>query len=254
VAPITDVSPPEVFRQIRTWIHECDKHHILCSGTNHKTLPTRILDVDSAEKTSVLKLVGSRGSVGNYVALSYCWGSAQHLTLTQKNLPHISSKGILLDSLPQTLIDAVYITKKLGIQYLWIDALCIIKDPQGDKQREIHRMEDVYKNSFVTISAASSPSVSAGFLHARPQFQLEPLNMPIRLATNDEVNNVLSFDKSDLSDPSDENDPVDRRGWTFQENLLSKRVIIYGSIYLRWVYWRQTKRSQTPRRGGYCQS
>jgi hypothetical protein len=235
MAPITDVTSSEAFRQIRTWIYECNKHHTLCSGPEHKTLPTRILDVDLTGETSVIKLVESHGSVGRYVSLSYCWGPAQLLTLTRKNYSHITSKGILLDSLPQTLVDAVYITRKLGIRYLWVDALCIIQDSQSDKQREIHRMGDVYKNSFVTVSAASSPSVSTGFLHARPRFQLEPLKLPIRLTRNDEVNNVLLFDKSDLPEPSDEHDPVNRRGWTFQENLLSKRVIVYGSRYLRWV-------------------
>ena len=31
--------------------------------------------------------------------------------------------------LPQTLRDAVRITRRLGLQYLWIDALLILKDP-----------------------------------------------------------------------------------------------------------------------------
>jgi hypothetical protein len=70
-----------------------------------------------------------------------------------------------LEELAQTLRDAIDVTRKLGIRYLWVDALCIIQDNVTDKSREIERMGKVYKNATVTIAAASASRVSEGFLY-----------------------------------------------------------------------------------------
>ena len=41
--------------------------------------------------------------------------------------------------------DAITVTRKLGIRYLWVDALCIIQDSNSDKANEIREMGNVYK-------------------------------------------------------------------------------------------------------------
>jgi hypothetical protein len=78
-----------------------------------------------------------------YIALSYCWGTAQHFTTTSANLARMKER-IHWDELPQTIKDAVTITRALGIQYLWVDALCIIQDSQEDWEAESKKMADVY--------------------------------------------------------------------------------------------------------------
>jgi hypothetical protein len=40
--------------------------------------------------------------------------------------------GIPLSSLPKTFLDAIVVTKALGLRYLWIDSLCIIQDDEDD--------------------------------------------------------------------------------------------------------------------------
>jgi hypothetical protein len=71
------------------------------------------------------------------------------------------------EALPQRIQDAVKITRKLGIQYLWLDALCIIQGDTLDKTLEINGMGAIYKNATVTIAAASCDSVYDGFLATR---------------------------------------------------------------------------------------
>ena len=60
-----------------------------------------------------------------YAALSYCWGSVQGLTTTCATL-HERSTGIPWHSLPETFKDALVLCRALGIEYLWVDSLCII--------------------------------------------------------------------------------------------------------------------------------
>ena len=51
--------------------------------------------------------------------------AAVGFVLTQSTLER-KMETIPLSSLPQTLRDAITITKWLGFRYLWIDALCIL--------------------------------------------------------------------------------------------------------------------------------
>ncbi|KAK1707868.1 hypothetical protein BDP67DRAFT_581527 [Colletotrichum lupini] len=52
-------------------------------------------------------------------------------------------EGIITATMPQTFQDAVTMTRKLGIRYLWIDALCIVQDDIADWSREASTMGDV---------------------------------------------------------------------------------------------------------------
>jgi hypothetical protein len=63
-----------------------------------------------------------------------------------------------------TFQDAVQVTRELGIQYLWIDSLCIIQWNTEDWQHEAKRMEGVYASAYCTIAATSAVDLNAGFL------------------------------------------------------------------------------------------
>jgi hypothetical protein len=76
-------------------------------------------------------------------------------------------ESIALKELPKTIQDAVFIARKLGLQFLWVDALCIIQDEEEDKSKEITQMPQIYKNTYVTITAASARSSDDGFLQVR---------------------------------------------------------------------------------------
>jgi hypothetical protein len=98
-----------------------------------------------------------------YVTLSHCWGQASQrpLTTTAGNLAqHL--QGIPLLHLPLTFKDAVEVSRRLGLRYLWIDSLCIV---QGDAEAwalEASMMASVYENALVTLFALSSVDSKSG--------------------------------------------------------------------------------------------
>jgi len=141
-------------------------------------LPTRVINVGSQEDRAIKIHLTQEGERGQYLTLSYCWGKLPQYITTKETIKD-ESRTIQLDNLAQTIKDAVSITRQLGFQYLWIDALCIVQDCPTDKSNEISRMHEVYKNSTLTISASTAFGVMEGFLYNIPaerSFQL-----PIRM-------------------------------------------------------------------------
>jgi hypothetical protein len=89
-----------------------------------------------------------------YTTLSHSWGTYQPVKTTKANISdHL--QAINWSSLPQRFQDAVTITHSLGIEYLWIDALCIIQDDREDWGKESAEMKNVYGLSYLTIAAAA---------------------------------------------------------------------------------------------------
>jgi hypothetical protein len=72
-----------------------------------------------------------------------------------------------MDAIPQTIFDAISVAKSIPVDYLWVDALCILQDSKKDKVIELAKMKDIYRNSLVTIVAANAEDVSSGFLQPR---------------------------------------------------------------------------------------
>jgi hypothetical protein len=73
--------------------------------------------------------------------------------LTAETL-HLLLNSISIAELGQTFHDVIYATTALGLQYVWIDSLCIFQDLKADWEQEAPRMGDVYKNAIVNIAAS----------------------------------------------------------------------------------------------------
>ena len=119
----------------------CLDSHPECSiGSDLPLLPTRVLDVgvDSALDPSYIKVLETGGARGKYIALSHCWGDPALMPtkLTAHTLQEYQGK-ILYGSLPPTFRDAVAFTRKMEVQYIWIDSLCIIQsDDKKDSPKD----------------------------------------------------------------------------------------------------------------------
>ncbi|ORX90920.1 heterokaryon incompatibility protein-domain-containing protein [Clohesyomyces aquaticus] len=166
--PIIDVGSDPALRRARQLFEVCRDTHQLCPRAITPPLPTRAIDVGTIDSGDQVRLhITGPGELRDYVALSYCWGGPQPVVLTTENLKGMMA-SIPIVSLPQTVKDAIKVTRGLGIRFLWIDALCIIqKGNDNDKLREIGQMGKLYKNATVTIFAASAMAVSDGFLQPR---------------------------------------------------------------------------------------
>lgn len=82
-------------------------------------------------------------------------------TTTMSNLEE-RKRGIQWSDLSSTFQDAIIITQRLGIDFLWIDSICIIQDSIEDWAREFAKMTKVYLNSAVTIAADGEENENGG--------------------------------------------------------------------------------------------
>lgn len=240
---LADFASREALCAIGSWVPECEQSHPNCYDTE-KTglLPTRVIDVDSLQVHHT-----RQGETGRYAALSYCWGPCELVrgALLKENLEALKTE-IHLDTLPQTVKDAIICVKRLGLRYLWIDAYCIVQDSEEDKHRELAQMADIYGRAHITLSASSAASAEDGFLATRipPKFmgswgrhlgyatpRAKWAHFP-RLSIN-----FCNIGTVILAAPICEHlaqEPIEKRAWTFQEKLLSPRLLIFGVETLRW--------------------
>lgn len=131
----TDVNSPESFELAKAWLNQC-REHPHCPVPESAPLPTRNLDtLPSMGPPYVQVRLGGREKA-QFVALSYVCGSALGVTSISSNLTS-HEEGITVDSLSQTIQDAIFFTRQLGLRYLWKDPLCIVQDSIDEKQREI---------------------------------------------------------------------------------------------------------------------
>jgi Heterokaryon incompatibility protein (HET) len=90
-------------------------------------MPTRLVDVNSSDKDEDnVRIIETQGElqegVLDYLTLSHVWGRTKAMKLTRSNYDHCKS-GIKIMELPDCFRDAVLITRRLGVRYIWIDSL-----------------------------------------------------------------------------------------------------------------------------------
>lgn len=109
----------------KVWHEECLAKHSKCSRltAQKRPLPTRVIDVGNTQQNP--RLITTSSQTGAWAALSYCWGGKSSFILNEATSNSFFNGQNQLDQYPQTLRDAIRITRFLGIPYLWIDALCI---------------------------------------------------------------------------------------------------------------------------------
>jgi hypothetical protein len=166
----SDVGSGASFHLAKRWLAECHATHDECRSYVQGFFPTRLVDLRLGGDTNSVKVVLTHSveHIGEavYATLSYCWGGDQAIkTITSTLERHMA--GIEISHLSPTLKDAIKVTRSLGIEFLWVDSLCIIQDDPEDVATEISRMSEYYENAFVCISAAVAASCNEGFLQTR---------------------------------------------------------------------------------------
>lgn len=157
-----------------------------------------------------------------YAIVSYCWGGEQHKRLTKADKDSFEQGFSYLD-IPQTLQDAITVTRSLALDYIWIDTMCIIQDDPSDVENEPRRMSEYYSGSTVTICAASASKCSEGFLkvNSDSDFLAGPFQIPLRTQPGKYLSSVQLFVPAPMPVQ-----PTAKRAWTFQESMLSRRLLI----------------------------
>ncbi|KAJ2988910.1 hypothetical protein NUW58_g3730 [Xylaria curta] len=225
--PGLDIGSERAFEKARQWLKTCRNKHSGCRSSKGNPLPTRVIDV-SGEKIHLIDTRAEGLKHEKYVTLSYCWGGPQPVTTTKATLDqHL--QVLPAGEFPQTIKDAITVTRALKVNYLWVDAICIVQDDLEDKAVEISRMTDIYNFSYVTISASTASTCSDGFLQTR-KLEKTPIRLRAEFSRNKKGSVLL------VTDPASD-EPIHKRGWTMQEHLLAPRLLIFGSLCWNSVVW-----------------
>ncbi|KIW93599.1 uncharacterized protein Z519_06204 [Cladophialophora bantiana CBS 173.52] len=115
------------------WLSSClENHDCPTPNLTGPSLSTRFLQVGNASRNPHLVEFPSGVSLQPWVALSYRWGKKEPLLKLKKETEGSLKADVDIGDLDATIRDAVTISRGLGIQYLWIDSLCIFQDQKSD--------------------------------------------------------------------------------------------------------------------------
>ena len=216
---------------LNSWLHLCKTYHITQCGRERARCGPAIRLIDTKAQRIVAYRPGDP-RVLTYVALSYvCGDKGQSYISAVVKYSHLANDGSLKNlNLPHTISDAISLVQRLGLQYLWVDALCIDQDDSSDRAEQISDIGFVYENALFTIIAASGIDCEAGLPGVRAGTRFNEQRIV-------EAGDIVLL--SSIQTPSDrsltsETSKWARRGWTFQEELLSSRQIIFTDEQVWW--------------------
>ncbi|TFK34374.1 heterokaryon incompatibility protein-domain-containing protein [Crucibulum laeve] len=227
------LTSPSTYKLALDSLNKCLQFHSRCEKPQPCSLPDRVIDCSEVERPKVFITHGMKGT---YASLSYIWGGPQSFTTTH-NIGEYINHGLDMQNIPRTIRDAVVAVHNFGIRYLWIDAFCILQDSVEDKNKQIGQMHRIYQNAYITLIAASAMKSSEGFLQDRPA-RVPDAHIPYRCSDGQVGTVYLANERVEGYDATrgyhDELEPVNSRGWCFQERLLSPRCFIYASDTLKY--------------------
>ncbi|OTA93908.1 hypothetical protein M434DRAFT_395149 [Hypoxylon sp. CO27-5] len=237
-----DISLPntkESFNYLKAWLKICDEYHSNCTQSPMPPPPKRLLHVGN---TLVHLCEPLNEFQHRYVTLSYCWGQDDFLKLCEST-NKLLHDGVEVGKLPRTVQDAMHIMRELGLEYLWVDALCIMQDNKTDWEQQSGKMCSIYERAYLTIAASTAHSANISFLNKdnlRPKPQYYATKTGLTLAARVQCANGHHY-QPEYNRHQVVPDPISTRGWALQESLLSTRIIFYSAEELQWRC--KTKRS-----------
>lgn len=226
---------------IKSWFQRCTQSHgPACALEKDVPLPTRLVYVPSNEQ-ELLRLCNTKNMRGRFACLSYCWGHVLSPFNTSAETLENRMAGFKANELPDTLLDAVSIVRRLGLHWIWVDSLCILQGDPEDWSRESSKMATVYGNAAFTISADLSDNANAGIIHPRTLLQSHQFGRHEELCLQELPQEWESITRH----------PLYRRGWAFQERMLSPRVLHVFRDQVAWecnkTLYREGHRGCEPR-------
>lgn len=203
-------------------------------------LPSRVIEIPADKVSCTVQLRETRGKIGTYAALSYCWGTCAQIVTTKSTLrDHLA--GMKVSALPVTIQDAIRLCQSLEIPYLWVDSLCIVQDDSQDWHREAAEMSSIYGRSALTITTPNNNECDQTF-DIFDKKQSDGTSLPeLPWEHTQERKNVKGFVTIRLRVTDSRGRPPFpfstgntssiwmTRGWTLQEWLLSSRILHCGS-------------------------
>lgn len=137
---------------VKRWIDTCSKgckaYRIFESNSSVKG-PKRVINTKQL-------MIQYTPPGCNYTALSYTWGSntISQLRLMKNNELQLMTSGGLRsvwNNISQTIRDAICLCDSLGIEYLWVDALCLGHGQGYESEGNIEDINQIFAEAYLTI-------------------------------------------------------------------------------------------------------
>lgn len=218
-----------------SWYTDCVKEHgIECENLElirdiEPVNPDWLIDIVQS------RLVPAKHSTEKYISLSYTWGQASNLRTTTLIIDDLLRPEALSREnkfgrlIPETIRNAMEITKLLGERYLWVDSLCIVQDDLTALNHSLRKMHMIFANSSVCIVAMAGQDANFGLRG------MNKVSAPrsagqyfIDLAEGERLSGILP-DASPGAGRS-----YGERAWTFQEFMFAKRRLVFDKGCVRW--------------------
>lgn len=217
-------------RQVHQWLTTCCEFHSTCNEDWRTTqeFPIRLLNVSpELGEHIILEQFELPAKRQKYVTMSHCWDTLSDTLFTHLTTENVSifEDGLPVKQLPTKFRDAVHIARWMKVDYLWIDALCIMQDSNDDWQKQSKVMGDIYAGSLCNI-AAMIQGEDEGCLRERKVEIVEPHCIPNPARSSKTETHVIGYD--DFWCNSLLSAKLHTRGWVLQERLLSPRTVHFG--------------------------
>ncbi|OAL54621.1 HET-domain-containing protein [Pyrenochaeta sp. DS3sAY3a] len=197
-------------------------------------LPARVLDLGiDMEDNSDIKISQPEKGLGPqlYATLSHCWQREDiESTKTLSRNLQARQESLALSELPDSFRQTVHLCRRLGVQYLWIDSLCIVQDDTADWEKEAANMHKVYANAWFTVAMHGSTHGYMPFKDIKLTVGEESTIIHVR-----RIPELLDIVEGKAIAPAvgrvhelaDNKHwkSVSQRGWCYQERVLSNRII-----------------------------
>lgn len=134
--------------------------------------------------------------------------------------------------LPDTIVDAIEVTRSAGIRYIWVDALCIVQDDPLSLKSQLPQMAQIYAQAVFTIVAAAAINADDGLAG-------------VRSGSRKVVKNIIMLSELSLIVVPERflnrqrymelaNSRWRSRAWTLQEELFSRRRLYFNADRVLW--------------------
>ncbi|KAH6649354.1 heterokaryon incompatibility protein-domain-containing protein [Chaetomium tenue] len=231
---------PRSMEWVRQMMQECTSGHDRCNNTPTSWLPSRLIHLGGPSQlprvveTARLSPGLDTSPAIKYTTLSHCWGTVGTFKLFEENRKELY-QGIAPSSIPKTYLEAMEVTESLGLQYIWIDSLCIIQDDPDDWQRECTNMADVYRYGYYNIAALEATDSHGGCFRQRDPAHISSVIVETKWEVQDRcLWETRPFPYRSSIPQEIEKSPLQRRAWVLQERHMAARILHFGQKAVFW--------------------
>jgi len=209
------------------------------------TLPANSKDVQ-------LRLEETNGGNGRYICLSHRWVQPQTEALSTTTQNYASrSSAIDFSSMPHNFQHVFLTAVRFGIQYVWIDSLCVIQGSAGDWEEESSKMGDYYQLAAFTV-ISTFPSNDSSYADYSPPKPFPLVRLPYRDSAGMQKGHFYVYPRASASQLGSvfeqhlKTSQLLTRGWIFQEWLLSRRIVCFtqSGVYMQCQCRNETVNNQ----------